>query len=82
MIQVKVYGNLSIITKGHELSAHARSVRQLYEVLSERFGDEFSRAVKASKVFHNGKNIAFNQGKRTKLHDGDEVVFLSPVAGG
>ncbi|MBN1945696.1 MAG: MoaD/ThiS family protein [Bradymonadales bacterium] len=82
MIRVTVYGALSTITQGHDLSAEAGSIKELIETLSQRFGEDFRRAVKASKIYHNGKNVAFFKGTKTKLSTGDEVVFLSPVAGG
>lgn len=82
MIRITVYGALSSVVRGHALSAEADSVKELLEVLIQRFGDDFARMVKAAKIFHNGQNVAFNRGVKTRLNAGDEVVFLSPVAGG
>lgn len=33
-------------------------------------------------VFVNGENIVAKEGLKTKVNDGDQLIFLTPIAGG
>ncbi|MGE5542742.1 MAG: MoaD/ThiS family protein [Bacillota bacterium] len=67
------------------------SVADLLDALERRYGPGFAEAVydpgtretgSKAQVLVNGRNIAFLEGRRTRLADGDDVFFLSPVSGG
>ena len=60
----------------------AGSVAELLAELEHRHGDSFRHWSEHYKIFVNGASILTLHGHNTKLADGDEVVFLLPVAGG
>ena len=62
-----------------------RTVRDLVRVLSTRFrerGESFEQLSRVTSVAVNGVLIGHQKGMRTRLSDGDAVVFLKPAAGG
>lgn len=65
------------------------TVLDLIKALDERYGGRLSREIldgdrlkEEYNVLVNGRAIDFLEGLSTRLKDGDEVVFLPPVAGG
>ncbi|MCR4402564.1 MAG: MoaD/ThiS family protein [Firmicutes bacterium] len=68
----------------------APCLRELVRVLSERFGERFSRQLVTEtgeirndvNILVNGRNVQFLSGADTQLKDEDTVSFLSAVAGG
>lgn len=65
------------------------TVLDLIKALDKRYGGRLSREILDGdklkdeyNVLVNGRAIDFLEGLSTKLKDGDEVVFLPPVAGG
>ena len=75
MIRVKLYGLLRLDTGMKELTLEAGSVKEVLELLSDRIP---MQTLKSCAVLVNGGPA----NKRTKLHGGDEVSLLPPVAGG
>lgn len=59
-----------------ELHTSAHTARQLYEALQAKFG--FSLPMRLVGVAVNGSLVTMD----SAIEDGDEVVFLPPVAGG
>lgn len=78
MITVKLLGLLRLDSGIRELTLEADSMKEVYTALLAR-----SDRITPKKL--NGCVILINsrQGsKRSKLEDGDQVVLMSPVAGG
>ena len=84
MITVKLFGTLRLDSGVKEFSAEAKSIRELYPLLSR----EIRRAKPESAVTEstlrsclvavNGKQVS----SRARLCDGDVVYFFPAVAGG
>ncbi|MCS7125359.1 MAG: MoaD/ThiS family protein [Aigarchaeota archaeon] len=66
------------------------NIKSLIELLSQRYGERFTREVldnngllkKTIKIFVNGRDIDFLNGLSTTIKDGDEIALIPPVAGG
>lgn len=58
----------------------AQTIGELLDRARERFGDEFTAVLAASRVWVNGDEPS--QADATPLADGDEVAVLPPVSGG
>lgn len=78
MITVKLFGLLRLDSGIRELKLEAENVKQVYTALLTQ-SDRITRSdLEGCVVLINGK-----QGSRqSKLKDGDELVLMSPVAGG
>ena len=76
MITVKLYGLLRIDSGIKECRVEAGTVKEVLECLRMQ---GFSEKDLSGCILLVGGKPA---GKRTKLHDGDVVQLLSPVAGG
>jgi len=63
-------------------SVAAGSVSELLEELEERYGEAFASWLPHCSIFINGQSVVDLDGRRTSLAEGDEVLFLLPVAGG
>jgi molybdopterin converting factor small subunit len=48
----------------------------------ERFVDDDLSPIDCSVILVNGRNILSLNGWETQIHDGDELTFMVPVAGG
>lgn len=48
----------------------------------ERFIDDHLSPVGGSVILVNGRNILSLDGWETRIHEGDELTFMVPVAGG
>lgn len=84
MVKVKLFGLFRLDTGLKELSAEARSVKELYPILlTEAKKAKPGTAITAADI--DGCIIMINgrQGKKSsRLSDGDEVMLMSPVCGG
>ena len=82
MVKVKLFGLLRIDSGIKELSAEADIVKDIFHVLIEaasRNGKTITvKDINSCAVMVNGQQAT----KNTKIKDGDEVVFMSMVAGG
>ncbi len=65
------------------------ALRDVVRALKDRRGDQLARFVDAdcslvdcSVLLVNGRNMLSLQGWATEIHDGDELTFMVPVAGG
>ena len=76
MITVKLYGLLRIDSGIKEQQIEAGSIREVLEYLSTK--GILRQDLDGCIILVNGKAA----GKRAKLHSGDLVQLLSPVAGG
>ena len=76
MITVKLYGLLRIESGIKEKQLQASTVSDVLDQLSD--GGIPRAALKGCVILVNGSSAT----KRRKLHDGDIMVLMSPVAGG
>ena len=76
MITVKLYGLLRIESGIKHRQLEARSVKAVLDALADCGIDH--KELNGCVILVNGKSA----NKRSKLEDGDEVVLMSPVAGG
>lgn len=63
----------------------AGTVRDVLRLARERFGDhttEFDRLTRVTAVAVNGMLVTHGRGLRTKVADGDTVMFIKAAAGG
>ena len=78
MITVKLFGLLRLDSGIKERQLEAATVNEVFDLLLKETDRITRRDLDGCVVMINGK-----QGKkRSKLTDGDQVVLLSPVAGG
>lgn len=82
MVKVKLFGLLRIDSGIKEFETEAASVKQLFSFIADKAAEKGNiiepKAVKNCAVLVNGRQAD----KNTKLKAGDEVVFISMVAGG
>ena len=82
MVTVKLFGLLRMDSGIKEFTSVATSVKELYteiQQLAAKQGNIISeKNIKSCAVLINGQQTD----KKTKLNDGDQVVFMSMVAGG
>ncbi len=78
MITVKLFGLLRLDSGIRELSLDAASMPEVKEALLARSSRITKKDIDGCVILINGKPGT----KRSKLQDGDQVVLMSPVAGG
>ncbi len=84
----KVFRNLGVT----EIEISGATLSGLFDVLSNRFGEEFTdlsydirtkRVRGEIRILLNGRHIVhLSEGLDTELKEGDEVALFPPVAGG
>jgi len=86
---VKFFANLRDVTRVKDVEVEARDIESLLTKLVEMYGDPFRNAIfddgkirKFFKILHNGHDIDFEQGLKTKLESEDTVAIFPPVGGG
>jgi molybdopterin converting factor small subunit len=82
MIKVKFFGVLRLDLKTTETEIEAKTLKELYEKLSKNYEQLNPKTLKNYITFVNGINSAKLKMQKTKLNPSDEVVIISPVAGG
>jgi len=82
MVDVTLIGPVSEAAGTRKTQVEAATVGELLEALNRRFGAQFKKRAKASRVVVNGTPIQFAKGRKTPLKAGDEVALLVPVGGG
>ena len=82
MVKIKLFGLLRLDSGVKELEAEVSSVKDIYPLLIEKAqqnGKNITvKDIKSSAVLVNGQQA----NKNTKLCNGDQVIFMSMVAGG
>ncbi len=78
MITVKLFGLLRLESGIKELRLEADSVAQVQKILCSRSDRITKKEIEGCVILINGKP----GNKRSRLDDGDQVVLMSPVAGG
>jgi molybdopterin converting factor small subunit len=82
MVKVKFYGLLRLTYKVSIVEEEAKDVNELIEILAKKIEGLTVNELRDSLIFVQGTNIMKLKKYHTKLNDGDEVLFMSPVAGG
>ena len=80
MIEVKFFGTARVKFQVRSIEVEASDVKELISVVAERFC--IREEVKQFLIYVNDVNIASLKMYKTKLNDGDKVMFLSPASGG
>lgn len=78
MITVKLLGLLRLDSGIRELTLKADSMKEVYTALLARSDRITPKKLNGCVILINGRQGS----KRSKLEDGDQVVLMSPVAGG
>ncbi len=78
MITVKLFGLLRLDSAIRELTLDAASIPEVKEALLARSDKITKKDIDGCVILINGKPGK----KKSKLEDGDQVVLMSPVAGG
>jgi molybdopterin synthase sulfur carrier subunit len=94
-IKIKGYFNFKKVIRNlgiSEMEMAGGTLIGLFDVLSDRFGDEFTdlsydlrtKRVRGDiRILLNGRHIVhLPKGMETELKEGDEVALFPPVAGG
>lgn len=93
MISVKVVAvmELAAVLEGRQQEVSLPEGARVSELLAElerKYGESFTRIIYGGQrqpehvLVLNGRSIAFLEGLKTELHDGDQLFFLSPAGGG
>jgi sulfur-carrier protein len=77
-IRVRLFASLRELAGTAEAEASGRTVGEVADGLSARYGDRFAKIVTASSFVVNGERAA----RAAAVADGDEVAILPPVSGG
>ena len=82
MVTVKLFGLLRLDSGVQQFESKAETVKELYSELIQLAAENgkiiTEKNIKSSAVLVNGQQI----GRNKKLKDGDQVIFMSVVAGG
>ena len=84
MVQVRLFGLFRLDTGIKRLEAEADTVKDLYPILLEK-AREYNPETTITSADIDGCIVIINgkqSRKNSKLHDGDEVMLMSPVCGG
>lgn len=90
-LRVKFFANLRNVTRVREVDVEAtENIGLLLNKLVEMYGDQFRDTIfdddgklrKFYKILHNGRDIDFEQGLKTKLEKDDVVAIFPPAGGG
>lgn len=77
-IRVRLFAALRELAGASEVEAAGRTVGDLVDALSARFGERFAAIAAVGTVVVNGERAS----RKTVVADGDEVAVLPPVSGG
>lgn len=78
MAKLRLFANLREIAGTARLEVDADTVGGVIEIANDKFGADFERGVRTSRVWLNGEQA----GVEDLVTESDEVVLLPPVSGG
>ncbi len=83
MITVKFCGVLRLAHKVNELQIEdVSNIKELVKQVSVKVPTATEKELRACLIFINDENITHLKMYRSRLSDGDKVIFMSPVGGG
>lgn len=77
-MNVRLFAALREIAGGSYVEASGRTVGDVVDDLSARYGERFAQIADVGSFVVNGERA----GRDTPIADGDEVALLPPVSGG
>jgi molybdopterin converting factor small subunit len=83
-VNVKFFSMLRARAECDGVEIEAKTVGEAAKVLERKFAAyiDFVKLLGSSNAVLNGENVTFLDGPRTKLKDGDELIFFPPLGGG
>lgn len=75
---MRLFAALREFAEVSDAEAPGRTVGEVVDALSDRFGERFAAVAAVSSFVVNGERAA----RSTPLAEGDEVALLPPVSGG
>ena len=78
MVRVRLFAALREAADASETDVMGKTVGDVVDALSIRFGERFAAVAAVSSFVVNGERAA----RSTPIADGDEVALLPPVSGG
>lgn len=83
-VKIRFFSTLRSAAGVDEMEVKAGTVADAVRRLEETYRGniEFQRILNSSNAILNGNNVTFLKGPRTRLADGDELVFFPPLGGG
>lgn len=78
MARVRLFAALREAADTSEVEASGKTVGEVVDSLSARFGERFAAVAAVSSFVVNGERA----GRATVIAEGDEVALLPPVSGG
>lgn len=77
-MNVRLFAALREIAGASYVEASGRTVGEVVDALSARYGDRFGQIAEVGSFVVNGERA----GRATPIAEGDEVALLPPVSGG
>jgi MoaD family protein len=77
-VKVRLFAALREIAGDAHVDAPGRTVGEIVDTLSARYGDRFAQIAEVGSFVVNGERAT----RDTPIADGDEVALLPPVSGG
>ncbi len=78
MVRVRLFAALREAADASEVEVSGKTVGDVVDALSDRFGDRFAAVAAVSSFVVNGERAA----RSTPIAEGDELALLPPVSGG
>jgi MoaD family protein len=78
VIRVRLFAALRELANASVVEAQGRTVGEIAEELSARYGERFAKIAGVGSFVVNGERV----GRETPVTEGDEVALLPPVSGG
>jgi MoaD family protein len=78
VVRVRLFAALREAADTSEIEVSAKTVGEVVDSLSGRFGERFAAVAAVSSFVVNGERA----GRGTVIAEGDEVALLPPVSGG
>ena len=78
MVRVRLFASLREEAGASQVEADGKSVGEVADALSSRYGERFAVVAAVSSFVVNGERAS----RSTPVAEGDEVAVLPPVSGG
>ncbi len=82
MILVRFFGTLRLSIGESRLEMEAERIDQLLVKINQKYNKIGIKQLKNSVIFINNQNINKLERFKSRLKDGDEVLFISAMGGG